>query len=334
MDIYDIAKKSGYSTATVSRVINNSKNVSEKARRIIEEIIKESGYKPNRVARSLAKKSTQLIGIMVPDIRGYFESQSAYELEKILTDKGYTTILCVTTDELSRKLAYLDVLIENQVEAIIGVGSTYEEDKFYKELSELSNDIPTALLNVVSRDRVDSIVNVYIDEADAMDKTVGLLHKSSCKKILYVSLDTGFTSRSYLAKKAGFIEALDKYYGSSDFHEFKIKDFDKDFDKLMSFLKENPTFDAIQFELDSLAVVAYKYLAKEGFKVPEDLALIGFDNIQATNYTNQAITSVDQRISDQVNIAVDNLMKLLENDDSANTNIVLKAKLVEKDTTI
>mgnify|MGYP001024813199 CR=1 FL=1 len=66
MDIYDIAEKSGYYTATVSRLINKSPNVSDKARKIIEEIIEESGYKPNRIARSLAKNSTQMIGIMFP----------------------------------------------------------------------------------------------------------------------------------------------------------------------------------------------------------------------------------------------------------------------------
>lgn len=103
MDIYDIVELSGYSTATVSRVINKSKNVSDKARNIIEKIIEESGYKPNRIARSLAKNTTQMIGIMVPDIRGYFESQSAYELEKKLDEFGYTTLLCVTTDTYEKK---------------------------------------------------------------------------------------------------------------------------------------------------------------------------------------------------------------------------------------
>ena len=88
MDIYDIAKASGYSTATVSRVINKQNNVSKKAKEKIEKVIKESGYTPNRIARSLAKKSSELIGIMVPDIRKYFESQSAYELEKKLESSG------------------------------------------------------------------------------------------------------------------------------------------------------------------------------------------------------------------------------------------------------
>ena len=333
MDIYDIAEKSGYSTATVSRVINKSKNVSDKARKIIEEIIEESGYKPNRVARSLAKNSTQMIGIMVPDIRGYYESQSAFELERRLDKLGYTTLLCVTTNNYEKKLSYLDVLVESKVDAIIAVGSTYEEKKFYEKLKNMSVIIPMALLNVKTSDENEKIVNVYIDEIEAMDQAVRLLKENSYKKPLYVSRDMGYLSRSYIAKKSGFVEALYKYYDDAEFVEYKIVDPDKDIKNLVEFLKENPQFDSIQFEIDRLAVNAYKLMANEGIKMPEDVGIIGFDNIEATEYTNQAITSIDQRISDQVDIAVDNLLKIL-NQEEASTNISLEAKLVEKETTL
>lgn len=333
MDIYDIAEKSGYSTATVSRVINKSKNVSDKARKIIEEIIEESGYKPNRVARSLAKNSTQMIGIMVPDIRGYYESQSAFELEHRLDKLGYTTLLCVTTNNYEKKLSYLDVLVESKVDAIIAVGSTYEEKKFYEKLKNMSVIIPMALLNVKTSDDNEKIVNVYIDEIEAMDQAVKLLKENCYKKPLYVSRDMGYLSRSYIAKKSGFVEALYKYYDDAEFVEYKIVDPDKDLRKLVEFLKENPQFDSIQFELDRLAVNAYKLMANEGIKIPQDIGIIGFDNIEATEYTNQAITSIDQRISDQVDMAVDNLLKIL-NQEEASTNISLEARLIEKETTL
>ena len=73
-------------------------------------------------------------------------------------------------------------------------------------------------------------------------------------------------------------------------------------------------------------------MANDGIKIPEDLGIIGFDNIHATDFTNQAITSIDQRISDQVNFAIDNLLKIL-NDEEAQTNIAFEAKLIEKETT-
>lgn len=331
MDIYDIAELSGYSTATVSRVINKSPKVSDKARKIIEEIIEESGYKPNRIARSLATNSTEMIGIMVPDIRRYFASQSAYELERRLDKLGYTTLLCVTTDSYEKKMSYLDVLVESKVDAIICVGSTYEEKRFYEKLKNMSVIIPMAMLNVKTSDADEKIVNVCIDEIEAMDQAVKIFKDNGYKRPLYVSMDTGFRSRSYIAKKSGFVEALYKYYDDANFVEFKVKNSEEDLDRLVKFLKENPEFDSIQFELDKLAVNAYKRLANSRIKIPEDIGIIGFDNIKATEFTNQAITSIDQRISDQVEIAVDNLLRIL-NQEEAETNITLEAKLIEKET--
>lgn len=331
MDIYDIAKASGYSTATVSRVINKQNNVSKKAKEKIEKVIKENGYTPNRIARSLAKKSSDLIGIMVPDIRRYFESQSAYELERRLEPSGFSTLLCVTTNDLAKKKSYLDLLLENQVGAIIGVGSTYEQEEFYSTLVELSKDIPMAMLNVSSTMNSDRIVNVYIDEIDAMDQAVNLFKEKGYKKPLYVSLDKGFVTRSYVAKKAGFIEGLYRYYEKPNFVEYKLTSHEvSEFDGLIDFIGKN-NFDCIQFELDSLAVIFYKLYVNSGHKVPEELGLIGFDNTDATNFTNQTITSIDQRIDKQVDLAVSNLFKIMKGEEASN-NIMVKAKLVEKET--
>lgn len=331
MDIYDIAKASGYSTATVSRVINKQNNVSKKAKEKIEKVIKENGYTPNRIARSLAKKSSDLIGIMVPDIRRYFESQSAYELERRLEPSGFSTLLCVTTNDLAKKKSYLDLLLENQVGAIIGVGSTYEQEEFYSTLVELSKDIPMAMLNVSSTMNSDRIVNVYIDEIDAMDQAVNLFKEKGYKKPLYVSLDKGFVTRSYVAKKAGFIEGLYRYYEKPNFVEYKLTSHEvSEFNGLIDFISKN-NFDCIQFELDSLAVIFYKLYVNSGHKVPEELGLIGFDNTDATNFTNQTITSIDQRIDKQVDLAVRNLFKIMKGEEASN-NIMVKAKLVEKET--
>lgn len=187
-----------------------------------------------------------------------------------------------------------------------------------------------ALLNVKTTDENEKIVNIYIDEIVAIDQTVKIFKDNSYKNPLYVSLDAGYKSRSYIAKKSGFVEALYKYYDDANFVEFKVKDPEEDLLKLIDFLRKNLEFDSIQFKLDRIYVNAYKLMANEGIKIPEDLGIIGFDNIHATDFTNQAITSIDQRISDQVDFAIDNLLKIL-NYEKAETNIVLEAKLIEKE---
>lgn len=333
MDIYDIAKKSGYSIATVSRVLNNSNKVSDKAKSKILKVIEENDYSPNRVARSLAKKQTSLVGIMVPDIRKYFESQSAYQLEQRLNANGYLTLLGDSTDDLDEKIAYLNLLKENKVDAIVCVGSTYEQEDFYEEILKLSKDIPFAMLNANPLNKSKDISYVYIDEIDAMRQAMDHLHKRGYKQPIFVSYHgNNYITRSYIAKKAGFIEALDEFYQSTDFMEVKINNIGKDMRKLYDFLKSNPRVDAICFELDLLAIPAFKYLVNCGVNIPEDIAIIGFDNIDATNYPSKKITSIDQNIALQADIATKNLFKLIDNEKSSENDNMIKAKLIVKET--
>lgn len=333
MDIYDIAKKSGYSIATVSRVLNDSNKVSDKAKAKILKVIEENDYIPNRVARSLAKKQTSLVGIMVPDIRKYFESQSAYQLEQRLNANGYLTLLGDSTDDLDEKIAYLNLLKENKVDAIVCVGSTYEQEDFYEEILKLSKDIPFAMLNANPLNKSKDISYVYIDEIDAMRQAMDHLHKRGYKQPIFVSYHGNkYITRSYIAKKAGFIEALDEFYKSTDFIEVKINDLDKDMKKLYDFLKANPRVDAICFELDLLAIPAFKYLVNCGVNIPEDIAIIGFDNIDATNYPSKKITSIDQNIALQADIATKSLFKLINKEKLDKNDNMIKAKLIVKET--
>lgn len=115
------------------------------------------------------------------------------------------------------------------------------------------------------------------------------------------------------------------------FVEYKLTSHEvSEFNGLIDFISKN-NFDCIQFELDSLAVIFYKLYVNSGHKVPEDLGLIGFDNIDATNFTNQTITSIDQRIDKQVDLALSNLFKIMKGEEASN-NIMVKAKLIEKET--
>src|SRR5690625_4051844 len=93
MNIYDVAEYAGVSVATVSRVINNTDKVREKTRKKVEDAIKELNYFPNDVARALASSKTNYIGIMVGNIRNYFDNQSAYQLERNLKDHEIVSIL-------------------------------------------------------------------------------------------------------------------------------------------------------------------------------------------------------------------------------------------------
>lgn len=189
------------------------------------------------------------------------------------------------------------------------------------------------MLNANPLSKSKDISYVYIDEIDAMRQAMAHLYKKGYKQPIFVSYhENNYITRSYIAKKAGFIEALDEFYKSTDFIEVKINDIAKDMGKLYAFLKSNPRVDAICFELDFLAIPAFKYLVSCGVNIPEDIAIIGFDNIDATNYPSKQITSIDQNIALQADIATKSLFRLINKEKLDKNDNMIKAKLIVKET--
>lgn len=330
MNIYDVATYAKVSVATVSRVINNSGNVSDKTRKKVEKAIEDLNYFPNDVARALASNKTNYIGIMVGNIRNYFDNQSAYEIEKNLKRYSIVSILCNTSDYNNEKMDYLKVLREKKVDGIITVGSTYAENDFLTTLSKLSKDIPIVMLNAISDIKGEKLAYVCCDEVDAMEQSLSFFKKKGYKKPLLISRDLGYLTRSYITKKAGFIKGLRTYFPENDFKEFVVKNLDDEIDGIISYIKKEKV-DCIQFEVDLLAVKFYKRFYERGIIIPEDLAICGYDNEDVTNYTHKRISSIDQRIDVQAKVAVDTLVDLSMGKACKKKNIV-KAELAQKET--
>lgn len=329
MNIYDIAKKCGVSISTVSRVINNSGAVSEKTRKKVEEAINQEKFVPNSIARSLASNSSKTVGLMVPDVRNFFHAQAAYELTDLLNLEGYATILCNTTNSLEKKLTSLNLQEEKKVDAIITVGSAYGEYEFLKELKKVSKEIPVVQVN----NYCEGLISIYCDEKDGMRQAIKNFKYKGYKKPMFISQPAKFETRAYESKKQGFIEALKEFYPNVDFMQKKVKDFTNDIDSIYKFIKEND-IDAIQFENDNIAIKFLKFFVDNNIKIPEEIGLVGFDNIDATNYTYKRLSSIDHKLHDYAFVAVSSLMKILsgKNEYVGYENII-KPIFVEKETT-
>lgn len=329
MNIYDIAKKCGVSISTVSRVMNNSGAVSEKTRKKVEAAIREEKFIPNNLARSLASNTSSLVGIMVPDVRNSFHAEAAYELGDLLSARGYATILSNTTDYLDKKLEMLRLQEEKRVDAIITVGAAYGEEEFLGELKRISEKIPVIQVN----NSCPGLISVYCDEKNGMDQSMRNFKLKGYQRPMFISQPTMFETRAYESKKQGFITSLEEYYPRIDFMQEKVHNFDRDIDDIYKFIVENKV-DAIQFENDTLAIKFLKYFIDKGIDVPEEIGLVGFDNNDVTNYTYKRISSIDHKIHDHAQVAVDLLMKVFSDDkDSIEFQNIIKPKFVPKETT-
>lgn len=324
INIYDIAKKANVSISTVSRVMNNTGSVSEKTRKKVESVIESLDYSPNNIARSLASKKSALIGLLVPDIRNYFHVQAAYDIDKILKENGYTSLLSNTTKNLDEKIRLLKVQKQQQVEGIITIGSDYGDEEFLEVAYELNKTVPIVQLNNYAKD----LVSVYCDEKDGMEQAISYLKEKGYMAPIFVSITKNLTNRAYAAKREGYQSALKRHFPADEFIEINIED--KSLEYLLKLIKDKH-IDALQCENDSIAIKVYKYLSINDVRIPEDVAIIGFDNESATNFTQKKISSIDHRIHDHANVAVDAIIKLI-NKEPVNQDNLIKPKLIVKET--
>lgn len=127
-NIYDIAKQAGVSIATVSRVLNGSKNVSPKTERRVLTVMEESGYTPNVFARGLGLNTMRTIGILCTDVSDLYYSKAVSILEKLLRELGYDSLLCCTGDSPEQKKKSLEMLANKRVDAMLMIGSGFREN--------------------------------------------------------------------------------------------------------------------------------------------------------------------------------------------------------------
>jgi DNA-binding LacI/PurR family transcriptional regulator len=331
MSIYDVAKKAGVSVATVSRVINESATVSQETKIKVLKAIKELDYVPNGIARSLATNKTESVGIMVSNIRNYFDHQLAYELEKNLNEYGIVSILCNTTIETKKKLDYLYLLREKKVDAIITVGSMYEEKDFFEELAKASKDFPIIMINSILDREYKNIVTVSSAEETGIMNSLSYIKSRGYKNPIYIYPVDSMENRAAISKRKAFGKAIKTYYPENDLIEFESSDVDDEIIEVIKILRDQKA-DAIQFENDNLAIQYYKHFLSLGVKIPEEIAIVGFDNIDSSNFTQKAISSIDQQLSLQAKIAVESLEKLMRNE-SVKHETIVDSVFLAKETT-
>ena len=203
MNIYDIAEKAGVSVATVSRVINNSANVSEKNRSKVMEIIDQERYVPNIFARNLNSTASKTIGILCPIISDINHVKPVSILEHLLRDAGYDILLSCTDSVSENKAKSLNLLHNRRVDAIILIGSTMEELTQYEHFVPIAAEIPILIINGLVE--LDNVYCVLSDEREGVKNLVKTLFDYGCRRILYLNDTCSFSG---FQKIQGYREGL------------------------------------------------------------------------------------------------------------------------------
>lgn len=320
MNIYDIANKSGVSIATVSRVLNNSEKVSAVTRERVLAVMEEFNYTPNAFARGLGLDSMRMIGLLCTDVSDLYYAKAVSLLERELRDHGFDTLLCCTGASLADKKKNLNLLLQKRVDAVVLIGSAFQEHGDNSHIRVAAGRVPVFIINGDF-----SIPNVYCllcDEYTAMYNNTELAFKKGHSNIMYIYDSDSFSGRS---KLNGFNDGVKKL-GINGIAVKTEKSMESAIHAVTDAL-EKTDFTAVLASEDLLAIGALKAAAK----LSRQISVIGFNDSKLAECSSPALTSVDNRLDELCPLVVRMLEELTAGEPVAQKT-VLQSRIVYRDT--
>ncbi|WP_026567651.1 LacI family DNA-binding transcriptional regulator [Bacillus sp. UNC41MFS5] len=333
--VYDIAKEAEVSVSTVSRVLNGTAPVKESTREKIMALINKYQFQPNALARSLTKKETKMIGVILPDITNPFFPEVFWGVENEANSKGYTFFLCNTSGQPELESQSLTILREKQVDGIIFMGGrinlSHCSQELAKEVEDIAKKIPIVLVNGNLPDS--SLHRVIINEGKGAEMLTQHLIDLGHNEIAF------FGGYDYVSTTTHKVKTFKKTMKANGFkvpNEWVLYgDFSMDAGKKMmaEILKRENRPTAIFCVNDVTAVGAVKVAVEAGLRIPEDMAIVGFDDTILASTVIPELTTVSQKSLELGKNAVNILHKLINNEKVKKVTVI-EPELVIRDSTI
>jgi len=292
--IKDIAKKAGVSIATVSRALNDDEKVTEDTKKLVMSIAKELKYNPNLLARSFVTKKSNIIGLVMPDIFGEFFMELIRGVDEVCYQKGYYTMVTSSHSSRSTVEAIIDFMGKGIVGGIVLMSPTID-DEIKRTLK--NNQLPLVIIN--GKSELEQYDSISLDNYKGAYDLVSYLIKQ--KKYDRIAHITGpKNNNDAINREQGYTDALkdNKIAVNKSWvvtGNFTIKGGEEMCEKL---LKQKNRPRAIFAANDMTAIGCYQAARKLGYKVPDDVAIAGFDDIFVSQFLTPRMTTVQVPIFD------------------------------------
>jgi LacI family transcriptional regulator len=326
--ITDVARLAGVSVTTVSHVINGTRFVSDELRARVVAAMEELRYRPNYMARSLRSGETKIIGLVVPDNSNPFFAEVARIIEDVGFENGYSVILCNSDGDLKKEEAYINLLISKQVDGVIFIASGDKQDLVEELISNgiqviiADRNIPQSVADVV-------LVNNEQGGYEATRYLVALGHKRigciSGPSELSPSADRVKGYKRAL-KEAG-VPVRDELIVAGD---LRYQGGEIAMQNLLN-LPNRPT--AVFASNDMMALGAMRAVRQAGLQIPNDISLVGFDDITLAAALSPALTTVSQPVNELAQLTVQRLIDRIQNSEQnyKPEQYILETKLIVRD---
>lgn len=304
-----LAEKLQLSTATISKALNNSHEISEETRKRVQELAKELNYVPNPYASSLRKKSSKTIAVVIPEIADSFFAEAINGIEAIAKEKGYHVLIYLTHENSAQEQAILNDFQSGRVDGIL-ISVTMETAASALGIAHLSKDLPIVFFDRVCEELPTARVTTN-DKESAYLATRHLIERG-CKNI---GLLAASQELSIIRQRISGYEKAIKEAGltiSPDAVSYYTNDTSRNYQKVRDTLKQH-TFDGVIATTEKLATAVYEACETLGIRMPETLKVIGFSNLSTARFLQPSLTTVSQPAFEMGKTAATLLFKALKN---------------------
>lgn len=326
--IHDVAKEAGVSVATVSKVINNYPDVSDKTRKKVSQTIKDLKYHPNVAARGLVKGRSWTVGVFVTSpFTNPFVTELLEGIKTALQNSGYDLVLLSTRFD-DTNYSFVEHCLSRNVDGVVGFGVD-RDDPHLEEL--LESDIPTMFVDADIRGRRAGYITTE-NKAGTM-QAVAHLAELGHSRIAFISgeLDNAVG----VLRREGYVEGMQNHKLDVLESYIKVSDYSMEggtvaMSELME-LQDRPT--AVVCTSDMMAIGAISVIHRSGLSVPEDISVVGFDNTYYSEIFSPALTTINQNIRSIGSHAIETLITMIENTDFLPPVVTEPSNLVVRCTT-
>ena len=327
--IRDVAAAAGVSHQTVSRVINNRPDVAEETRRWVWQVIEELGYQPSAIARGLASKRTYTLGLITADFSDFFFTQVIVGAEVEARKHGYFFMLCSTERNPADEPEYLKLLTERQVDGILFARPSTEEDSRHI-VSLIQQGVP--LVTTAYWLSGEKLTVVDVDNVDGGLQATECLIELEHRKIGMITGPDGW--KSVNDRTQGYKLALERAGIPFDASLIEHSDwsYQGGYEAMGRLLAKAPKITALFAQNDQMAIGAMRALYEAGRKIPDDVAIVGYDDVPAAAYSQPPLTTIRQPMQQVGEVATRLLIELINDPDAGRKEVLLKTELIRRQT--
>lgn len=321
--IKDVAQAAGVTVTTVSRVLNNRGYISEVTRNKVYRVMKELNYQPNEIARSLYRKKSNIIGLIIPTVAHSFFGEMANYIEFYAYKCGYKMLLCNSHLDREKEKEYVDMLKSHKVDGIIMGSHTLEVDKY------INLDLP---LVTFDRKLTNNIPYITSDNFNGGRLAANLLINKGCQKIVHICGNLNLNQLANKRYEAFIVEVtrqnIEHVIVQTDIDVFNIDQYEK---LVTNLFKEHPDIDGV-FTSDLTALHVMQACNQFYKKIPDDIKIVGYDDVKLASLVIPQLTTIRQPIEEMSKLAIELIIEQINGGEVSMENI-LPVTLVERNTT-